>query len=75
MSEIKRQAKCDYFGAKTERVRLYANCECMKCREAMGDSDKGKCQCVAESRPELAFFKAKPEAEFDTYYCGCQGWD
>jgi hypothetical protein len=28
-------------------------------------------------RPALgaAFLESKPDAEFDTYYCGCFGWD
>lgn len=28
-----------------------------------------------DSDYDLAFFKYDPEKEFDTYYCGCFGWD
>lgn len=38
----------------------------MKCRE---------CGCVQKSSPEAAFFKSKPNEEYDTFYCGCNGWD
>jgi hypothetical protein len=27
------------------------------------------------SSTDLAFFKHNPDWEFDTYYCGCWGWD
>jgi hypothetical protein len=23
----------------------------------------------------LPFFRPRPDAEFDSYYCGCYGWD
>lgn len=28
-----------------------------------------------DSTYDLAFFKYKPEADYDEYYCGCFGWD
>lgn len=36
-----------------------------------------RCHCGKEkpSRPGLAFFEHLPNAEFDRYYCGCDGWD
>lgn len=27
------------------------------------------------SDPRAAFFSSDPDADFDTYYCGCWGWD
>lgn len=27
------------------------------------------------SSPNLAFFKHQPDRDFDSYYCGCRGWD
>ena len=33
------------------------------------------CHSEFDSSYNLAFFKYKPESAFDTYYCGCFGWD
>jgi hypothetical protein len=33
------------------------------------------CGALSESNPKLPFFKAKPECDYDEYYCGCYGWD
>ncbi len=37
----------------------------------IGKSIHGK----VESDPALPFFEAKPDQEYDLYYCGCYGWD
>lgn len=34
-----------------------------------------RCNSEVDSRVELAFFKYKPNAKYDEYYCGCYGWD
>lgn len=36
-----------------------------------------KCYCDRDepSRPDLVFFAYHPNAQFDSYYCGCRGWD
>lgn len=74
--EVKeRQAKCTYFGAKTHRMKKYACCGCDACSKAMPDGNTGKCACIVKSDPKLAFFKAEPEKDFDSYFCGCLGWD
>jgi hypothetical protein len=76
MNEKKRMAKCSYFGGKTKQMEKFACCGCEKCKEQFkGDSVTGVCRCVTESTPSLAFFKAMPEEEFDSYYCGCMGWE
>ena len=33
------------------------------------------CLAAAPSSVELAFFEYRPRQEYDTYYCGCRGWD
>lgn len=33
------------------------------------------CKHVRESKTDLPFFMYRPEAEYDSYYCGCRGWD
>lgn len=70
-----RNARCSYFGGTTFRMKKYACCGCERCRIAMAGSDIGRCQCVVPSRPDLAFFKSKPEVAEDEFYCGCMGWE
>lgn len=33
------------------------------------------CSSVVPSSFKLAFFEYRPNAEFDSYYSGCRGWD
>ena len=33
------------------------------------------CGRTTESRWDLPFFKRNPHSEFDSYYCGCYGWN
>lgn len=76
MSNVKRMARCDYFGGKTYQMKKYACCGCGKCSEQFkGGAVTGVCKCETESSPSLAFFKSQPEKEFDSYYCGCMGWE
>lgn len=35
----------------------------------------GYCKTVVPSKYELPFFGYKEGHPFDTYYCGCRGWD
>ena len=42
------------------------------------ENRKAKCSwCGKEvdSRYSLPFFKHKPDKEYDTFYCGCGGWN
>ncbi len=44
------------------------------------NTEKRRAKCIqcalkTESNSGLAFFESKPEKEFDSYYCGCYGWD
>lgn len=38
-----------------------------------------QCAYCKKSRPSdneaLAFFEYRPTRDYDTYYCGCRGWD
>lgn len=37
-----------------------------------------KCEYCKRTKPsstELAFFSHHPDIEYDSYYCGCRGWD
>jgi hypothetical protein len=33
------------------------------------------CKKTAKSNANLPFFEHKPEQKYDSYYCGCFGWD
>lgn len=72
-----RMARCTYYGkGPLYRFKKYACCECSACRKRMGDNETyPKCECSTESKPDLAFFKAHPDREFDEYYCGCMSWE
>jgi len=47
------------------------NLNMLKKRKAKCDYCKNKKQ----SALDLPFFEYKPEFDFDSYYCGCRGWD
>lgn len=34
-----------------------------------------ECGCIKPSNNNLPFFKYCPEKEYDSFYCGCCGWD
>lgn len=33
------------------------------------------CRSTTPSNPDLAFFEHRPKDPYDTYYCGCLGWN
>lgn len=70
-------------------VGTYANkdnvmvpyCGLHRCFEVVPDPDLTNrvsfCYCgkSTKSKIDIAFFKYRPEKEYDEYYCGCHGWD
>lgn len=46
-----------------------------KCTYHAAARTKYKCAKESISSASLAFFKHDADAEFDSYYCGCWGWD
>lgn len=32
-------------------------------------------ECKSAENARLAFFREQPEMDYDSYYCGCYGWD
>lgn len=46
-----------------------------KCHYAHAGRCKYECAKETDSAFTLAFFKHQPEQEYDSYYCGCWGWD
>lgn len=60
-----RTARCSYYGKRGGR-----NWE-----SHFGPRpDDGICRAEVPSSEQLPFFSAK-DGEFDSYYCGCWGWD
>lgn len=44
------------------------------------DLSKRKAKCsdcgtIKQSSTDLAFFGHKPDREYDSFYCGCRGWN
>ena len=33
------------------------------------------CGEIVDSKASLPFFEYRPEQEYDSFYCGCWGWD
>lgn len=55
-------------------------CGCDEVQEEKPNLDGRKAKCswcgkITDSSTTLAFFRHKPESEYDEYYCGCYGWD
>lgn len=55
-----RRARCAYFGiVVTSRYDCHGR----------------NCNCIVPSTKSLAFFEYRPVDEYDSYYCGCRGFD
>jgi hypothetical protein len=54
--------------------------DCITPSEEMPSLEGREAKCsygdrIVESNYNLAFFRYKPNKEYDEYYCGCYGWD
>ena len=77
-----RRARCTYYGGPTSTAHRRANPDGPPCAP---NRNGGRCECgrwgevdtdgSVPSAPRLPFFGHKPDAPFDTFYCGCFGWD
>lgn len=72
-----RRARCAYYGKPTSKKKWRSTNE-----SNHGCRDKEVCDCEEPSdggerwaKHGLAFFKHKPDRDFDEFYCGCHGWD
>lgn len=68
---------------------ICAICECMNVEKEINeptegltgrmaictDHKYGKANEPVNSRWDLPFFEYRPNCEYDSYYCGCYGWD
>lgn len=59
----------------TEVIRKCKGTEGLEGRKARCSDHKGGGERLADSKWELPFFEYKPNEKYDTYYCGCWGWD
>ena len=74
--------KCGHT-ANGENEKQYQFCVICSCGEKSSsypslENRKAKCSygdSIVNSDYNLAFFKHKPDNEYDEYYCGCFGWD
>lgn len=83
--------KCGHSANSTKQIAVddeIPYCVICDCEEIVGEVDtfvtqgrKAKCcyycSChnIVDSEPGLPFFKMQPDQEYDSYYCGCEGWD
>ena len=59
------------------KLRRYNNCDDFEGNDAL-DGREARCpDCGSRepSAPSLPFFQHRPDREYDSYYCGCYGWD
>jgi len=70
--------ECQYVGNRyNSKTHEYNTCEFFATDERL-EGRIAKCQDCGErepSRPSLPFFWYRPDKDFDSYYCGCYGWD
>lgn len=57
-----------------------AICSCFNEATTRPNLEGRKAQCsdcgkIVDSSINLPFFKYRPDRKFDSYYCGCEGWD
>ncbi len=79
--------KCGHAANVTSNGKpACAICFCTEIAEKQPNLEGRKAKCcycgkIANSNgegsgyKELPFFEYKPNEEYDSYYCGCKGWD
>ena len=55
-------------------------CACFELAEKQPSLQGRKAKCsycgkIVDSNYNLPFFEYKQEQEYDSYYCGCRGWE
>ena len=70
-----RMARCTYYGEPFHKNMRPGRNECRVC----GERPDNICHCVRSSAlgkdGKLAFFTELPDKPYDSFYCGCSGWD
>ena len=84
--DIKRLMKCGHigYGETTDGKPYCIICDCDILDDAPLDLTTRKARCphcgkITQSSYNLPFFEPKekfnPKGQYDSYYCGCEGWD
>ena len=80
--ENKPLMKCGHIAnAETNDGKPYCViCDCFEIAETELNFVGRKAKCywcgkITESNETLPFFESKPNEDYDSYYCGCGGWD
>lgn len=66
---------CAICAPRSEAFQIAKHCEGNDGLEGRSARCIYNCGKKIESKWELPFFKYQPDQEFDSYYCGCFGWD
>lgn len=79
MMKCGHSANAERILAEDKRIPACVICDCYEIVDSPNlDGRESKCPYCkfrTASNERLAFFKHQPEAEFDSHYCGCRGWD
>ena len=70
--------KCNLRNSKYDRnLGKYGNCEDFEADEVLDGRTArcADCGSLEPSAPSLPFFMYRPDYAYDSYYCGCYGWD
>ena len=70
--------KCGLRAKKWDNnIRKYVGCDDFECDDRLDGREAMCAYCGSRepSAPILAFFQYQPDREYDSYYCGCYGWD
>lgn len=62
-------------GIKPEAFQIDKHCSGNDGLEGRTATCLYNCGSKTQSKWELPFFKYQPDKEYDSYYCGCFGWD
>lgn len=71
--------ECNLHQSKYDRnLGKYGNCEDFESNDALDGRIARCCYGCGRNRPSapsLPFFEYRPDKDYDSYYCGCYGWD
>ncbi len=73
--------KCGHTANSTCNDKPYCViCDCAEVSENTPSlaGRKARCWCcdkLVDSNFNLPFFEHRPDREYDSYYCGCGGWE
>lgn len=70
-----RMARCDMYGGRCA-LAGHSSTSCSATADTPWEQrGMETCLCEEPSTDGLAFFRAQPDKPYDSFYCGCRGWD